>query len=66
MKLTSYSQSAQDIFVLSVLDQKKKGTYLEIGSSVPVDNNNTYILETEFNWTGLLLNLMKREMNYSD
>ena len=57
MKLTSYSQSAQDIFVLSVLDQKKKGTYLEIGSSVPVDNNNTYLLETEFNWTGLSFEL---------
>ena len=53
MKLTSYSQSAQDIFVLSVLDQKRDGTYLEIGSSVPVDNNNTYLLETEFGWKGI-------------
>ena len=43
MNIKSYSQSAQDIFVLSVLDQKRDGTYLEIGSSVPVDNNNTYL-----------------------
>ena len=53
MNIKSYSQSAQDIFVLSVLDQKRDGTYLEIGSSVPVDNNNTYLLETEFDWKGV-------------
>lgn len=53
MKLTSYSQSAQDLFVLSVLDRKKDGKYWEIGSSVPVENNNTYLLESKFGWKGV-------------
>lgn len=30
---SSYSQSFQDIFVLSVLNEKKEGTYLELGCS---------------------------------
>lgn len=50
---SSYSQSFQDIFVLSVLNEKKEGTYLELGCSYPVEINNTYLLETEFDWTGV-------------
>lgn len=53
MNLTSYSQSAQDLFVLTVLDRKEKGKYWEIGSSVPTDNNNTYLLESKFGWKGV-------------
>ena len=55
MNLTSYSQSAQDLFVLTVLDRKEKGKYWEIGSSVPTDNNNTYLLESKFGWKGSFL-----------
>jgi len=50
---TNYSQSLQDIFVLSVLDGKKNGTYLEIGADDGISINNTYILETEYDWSGL-------------
>lgn len=48
----SYAQVMQDIFVLSMLDGKEKGTYLEIGSGEPFHLNNTYLLEHKFNWTG--------------
>lgn len=54
---SSYSQSFQDIFVLSVLDGKREGTYLELGCSYPIEINNTYLLETEFDWTGVSVDI---------
>ena len=56
---TNYSQSLQDIFVLSVLDGKRNGTYLEIGADDGIGINNTYILETEYDWTGLAFEWLK-------
>ena len=53
----SFSQEAQESFVLNILKEKKNGFYLEIGSWHPVLKNNTYLLETEFNWTGLALDI---------
>lgn len=51
--IKNYSQSFQDIFVLTVLDGKINGTYLEIGSAYPIFASNTYLLEKEFNWNGI-------------
>jgi hypothetical protein len=48
----NFSQVYQDLFVLTMLDGKKNGTYLEIGSAEPFYNNNTILLEKEFGWTG--------------
>lgn len=55
----SYSQVLQDIFILSMLNGKENGTYLEIGSGDPQNLNNSYLLETVFNWTGLSIDLNK-------
>ncbi len=49
----SYSQAMQDMFVLTVLNGKTNGTYLEIGSGDPFIGSNTALLETKFNWNGL-------------
>ena len=49
----NYSQSLQDIFTLSVLDGKRNGTYLEIGGDDGIGINNTYLLESQYDWTGL-------------
>jgi hypothetical protein len=49
----NFSQAYQDIFVLSVLNGKMNGSYLEIGSSDPYKNNNTALLENKFAWTGI-------------
>jgi hypothetical protein len=54
----NYAQTYQDLFVLSVLEGKKNGYYLEIGSNDPFYNNNTALLE-EFNWKGLSIDLDK-------
>ena len=45
----NYSQVYQDLFVLSMLDGKREGTYLEIGSADPYINSNTALLEKDFN-----------------
>lgn len=53
----NYSESYQDLFVLSILEGKRGGTYLEIGSGHPFYGNNTALLEKDFGWTGISLDL---------
>lgn len=48
----SNSKENQDLFVLSVLDKKINGTYVEIGGGLGTKENNTYLLETEYGWRG--------------
>jgi hypothetical protein len=37
--------------------EKKRGTYVEIGSGHPTSSNNTYLLENKFNWSGVSVEL---------
>lgn len=60
---TNYAQTYQDLFVLSMLNGKKNGTYLEIGSGNPFHNNNTALLETEFNWKGVSIDFDAKEVD---
>ncbi len=53
------SQIYQDMFVLSILDGKKNGTYLEIGGGDPFHGNNTAVLEKQYGWVGVSLELDK-------
>jgi hypothetical protein len=53
----NYSEAYQDMFVLGLLNGKKNGTYVEIGSGDPLHGNNTYLLEKEFGWNGLSLDI---------
>jgi hypothetical protein len=50
-----FGQSAQDLFVLKCLNFKLNGTFLEIGSNHPININNTYILETRYDWKGIMV-----------
>jgi FkbM family methyltransferase len=49
----NYSQIYQDIFVLSLLNGKREGTFVEIGGAGPHQGNNTYLLEKDFAWKGI-------------
>jgi hypothetical protein len=40
-------------FVLNALNNKRGGSFIEVGSSHWKNNNNTYILEKEFGWHGV-------------
>ena len=45
--MNTFSQASQDIFVRALTNNKKNGTFLEIGSNDPITHNNTYVLENE-------------------
>lgn len=50
----SKSQLRQDIFVLYELNFKRQGYFVEFGATNGIDLSNTYLLETEYGWTGIL------------
>ncbi len=50
----SQSQLRQDLFVLSELNFKNNGYFVEFGATNGVNLSNTYLLEKEFGWTGIL------------
>lgn len=56
----NHSQLHQDMFVLSALNGKRDGTYLEIGAHEPIFISNTALLEKAFGWRGLGLELDPR------
>ena len=53
----SYSQAGQDLFVLCALQGKTQGKYLEMGCWEPQEISNTYLLESQFGWTGMSFDL---------
>lgn len=53
----NYSNLCQDMFVLSILNGKRNGTYIEIGGELPIQGNNTYLLEQQFGWRGYSVEL---------
>ena len=48
-------QSQQDKFVLTMLNNKKNGFFVEIGSNDPISINNSYILENNYDWKGIMV-----------
>lgn len=50
----SKSQLRQDLFVLSTLLFKEHGYFVEFGATNGLDLSNTYLLEKNFSWRGIL------------
>ena len=50
----SQSQFFQDIFVLSMLNFKKEGYFVEFGAEDGINISNSYLLEKKFEWNGIL------------
>lgn len=50
----SYSQIFQDLFVIYSLNFKKKGFFIEIGVGNGKDLSNTYLMEKNYEWNGIL------------
>jgi len=55
--IDSKSSDYQESFVLNMLDEKYNGFYVEVGSGKPIFENNTYLLESQFNWSGVGIDL---------
>lgn len=56
----NFSQAYQDMFVLSMLNGKKNGTFLEIGGARPFLGNNTALLEKNYDWVGVSIEYDKK------
>ena len=50
----SKAQLRQDIFVLSELGFKREGFFVEFGAASGVDLSNSYLLEKDYGWRGIL------------
>lgn len=59
----NYSEAYQDMFVLSMLDGKRNGSYLEIGAGNSFYGNNTALLEKDFDWKGVALDIDEAFVN---
>ena len=53
--MSSNSQASQDVFAYTMTNKKQNGYFLEIGANHPIAHNNTYVLEKEYNWRGLMV-----------
>jgi FkbM family methyltransferase len=51
---SSKSQLRQDLFVLSELNFKKRGYFVEFGATNGIDLSNSYLLEKIYSWQGIL------------
>lgn len=50
-------QAEQDKFVLNVLKEKRNGFFVEIGSGHPEEINNSYVLEKNYGWNGIMIDI---------
>ena len=50
----SNAQLYQDIIVLLATDFKQDGFFVEFGAANGIDLSNTYLLEKQYNWKGIL------------
>lgn len=53
----NFSQAEQDLFVLMCLNGKKNGTFLDLGCHEPIKINNTFLLESKFDWNGVSVDI---------
>lgn len=51
--MRSNSRENQDLVILSLFNKKRNGTYVEIGGATPIIDNTTFLLESEFDWSGI-------------
>jgi len=58
-----FGQAEQDKFIINVLKKKKNGYFLEIGSHTPININNTYLLEKNYDWKGAMVEIDESFLN---
>jgi hypothetical protein len=53
----SFSQVKQDLFAINCLKFKKDGFFVEIGGNDPIICSNTYLLEKDYNYKGIIVEM---------
>lgn len=53
----TFSQAYQDLFVRYLTEFKRNGFYVEIGASDPIESSNSYILERDYCWDGISIEI---------
>ena len=59
----NFSQAYQDLFALTMLRGKESGKYIEVGANDPSNLNNTVLLETQFKWKGISVEIDQAMVN---
>lgn len=54
-EIKTHSQAGQDWFALYCNNFNNRGYFVDLGCNTFRDGNNTFLLETEFNWRGILV-----------
>ena len=50
----TYSQCSQDAWALHETESKKDGYFVDFGATDGITINNTYLLESKYNWKGIV------------
>jgi len=53
--IKSYSQCGQEQYVLNYFNNKENGTFIELGGLDGIRHSNTYKLEKQYYWKGLII-----------
>lgn len=61
--MKSYSQAHQDVFALECLDYKRNGIFLDLGCHDPINISNTYLLEKDYGWKGIAIDVDMFQLN---
>lgn len=56
--IRKFGQLDQDRIILAYLNQKHDGTFVDIGCGQPFTLSNTALLEKEFGWSGIAIDIM--------
>ena len=62
----THNMTDQERFIIDILKEKKNGYYVELGAAHYSNGNNTYLLEKEYDWTGVsfeIVDSMREEFN---
>lgn len=52
---SSYSQINQDRYAMEYFNNKRNGFFVDIGSNVAQALNNTYLMESQYDWDGICI-----------
>jgi hypothetical protein len=62
----THQKTQQEAFIIDILKEKRNGYYVELGAAHYSNGNNTYLLEKDYDWTGVsfeIVDSMRDEFN---